>query len=64
MAVLGLCCCEQTFSSRGEQGLLSSHSARASHCGNFSCCRAWALGSTGFSSCGVCGLSALRHVGS
>ena len=57
VAVVGLCCCEQTFSSHGEQGLLSSCNAGASHCGNFSRCRAWALGSVGFGSCGACGLS-------
>ena len=27
--------------------------SQASHCGDFSCCRAWALGHTGFSSCGT-----------
>ena len=32
------------FSSCGEQELLSSCSAWASHCGGFSCCRAQALG--------------------
>ena len=32
------------FSSCGEQGLLSSCSARASRCGGFSCRGAWALG--------------------
>ena len=41
--------------------------ARASHCGGFFCCRAWALGARasvvaacGFSSCGTW---ALEHVG-
>ena len=28
----------------GKRGLLSTCSARASRCGGFSCCRAWALG--------------------
>ena len=32
--------------------LLSSCGAQASHCGDFSCCRAQALGHVGFSSCG------------
>ena len=32
------------FSSSGEQGLLSSCSGQASHCGGFSCCGAWAQG--------------------
>ena len=43
MAVLGLCCCTQAFSNCKEWRLLSSCSMRASHCGGFSCCRAWAL---------------------
>ena len=34
----------------GEWGLLSSCGARASHCGGFSCCRAWAFELAGFSS--------------
>ena len=59
-----------------ELGLLSNHSAPASHCSGFSCCTAWALWhsgfrscgwralSTGLSSCGEGGLVALGHVGS
>ena len=43
MAALGLRCCAQAFSSCGEQGLLCC-SARASHCGGFSCCGARAVG--------------------
>ena len=45
-AALGLPCsgCKQAFSSCGEQRLLSSSSAKAFHCGGFSCCRPWALG--------------------
>ena len=39
------------FSSCGERRLLSSWGARASHCGGFSYCGAWALGLSGFSSC-------------
>ena len=41
------------FSSRGEQGPLSSCSAQAFHCCGFSCCRAWALvvAARGHSSC-------------
>ena len=46
-------------SSCGEQGLLYSCSAWASHCGGFSCCWAWALGhrlpivvACGLNSCG------------
>ena len=44
LAVLGLCCCVEAFSSCGEQGLLFHCGARASHCGGFSCCGARALG--------------------
>ena len=36
LAVLGLCCCGQSFSSCWEQGLLSSCGARASHSGGLS----------------------------
>ena len=43
LAVLGLCCCAQAFSSCGEQGLLCSCCTQASHCGGFSRCGAWAL---------------------
>ena len=50
-AVLGLHCCAGAFSSCGEQGLLSSWGAQASPFSGFSCCRAWALGQAGFSSC-------------
>ena len=53
------------FSSCGEQGLLSSCSMWASHCGGFSCCGAWALGCMGFSNCGMralwCDSWALEH---
>ena len=40
------------FSSCGDQGLLSSCSALASHCGSFSCCGAQTL-EHGLSSCGA-----------
>ena len=43
----------RAYSSWGDQGLHSSCSVWASHCGGFSCCRTWALGCTGFSSCGA-----------
>ena len=43
LAVLGLCCCAQGFSSCRERGLLCC-GAWASYCGGFSCCRAQALG--------------------
>ena len=35
LVALGLGCCAQAFSSCGEQGLLSSCGAWASHCGGF-----------------------------
>ena len=44
LAALGLCCCTQAFSSFGEQGLFIV--ARA-YCSDFSCCRAWTLGTWG-----------------
>ena len=53
-AVLGLRCYVQLFSRRGEQGLLSSHGVRASHCNGFSCCGAPALECKG--SVVACGL--------
>ena len=60
LAALGLRCCMWTFSSCGKRGLLLSCGARASHCGGFSCCGAWALGmqasvvvALGLSSCGL-----------
>jgi len=42
--VLGLHCCVRAFSGCGEQGLLTSCGAWASHGSGFSCCRAQALG--------------------
>ena len=44
MAVLGLCCCAQVFSSFSEWGLLSSCSVRTSQCGGSSYYRAKLLG--------------------
>ena len=44
LTVLSLCCCLWAFSSCGERGLFCS-------CGAFSCCRAQALGHSGFSCC-------------
>ena len=44
LAVVGLCCCTRAFSGCGERGPRSSYSPRASPCGGFSCCRAWAPG--------------------
>ena len=43
------------FSSCGEQGLLSSRGARASHRGGSSCCGAWALAPTDLSTAQYCG---------
>ena len=42
--LLGLCCWARAVSSCDEQ---------VSHCGGFSCCRAWILGHVGFSSCSM-----------
>ena len=42
----------QAFSSYRELGLLRSCSVWASHCSDFSCCRAQSPGYSGFSSCG------------
>ena len=44
LAVLGLHCYAWAFSSSSKWGLLCSCGVQASHCGGFSCCRAWALG--------------------
>ena len=49
------------FSTYKEQGLLSSCSARASHCGGFSCRGARALGHTGFRGFSGCSSWALEH---
>ena len=56
LVALDLHCCMQAFSSCSEQGLLSSCSARASHCSGLSCWAAWALEHMG--------LVASWHVGS
>ena len=57
IAVLGLHCCMQAFFSCGGQRLLSTCSARASHCGAFYCgaqvLGAWASTAPGISSCGL-----------
>ena len=37
------CCCTQAFCSCGKQRILSSGSVWASHCSDFTRCRAWAL---------------------
>ena len=44
LAALGLGCCVQAFSGCGERGATLRCGVQASHCGGFSCCRAWALG--------------------
>ena len=44
LAVLGLRCCVQAFSSCGERGATLSCGAQPPHCGGFSCCGAQALG--------------------
>ena len=60
LAVLGLCCCTQAFSSCGEPGATLCCGALTSHCGGFACCGARALGAWasvvvahGLSSCGT-----------
>ena len=69
MAVLGLHCCAQAFSSCGKQGPPSNLSVWVSHCSGSSCCGAQAPGLAGFSSCSMwaqqlCTDSAApRHVG-
>ena len=60
LAVLGLPCCAQVFSSCGEQGLLSRSGTRASHSSGLPCRGAQALGLTGFRSCSMW----LRFMGS
>ena len=61
-------CLQVFFSSCGEQELLSSCSMWASHCGRFSCCRAWALGAQAsvLAALGLrtCGLWTLELAGS
>ena len=47
LVVLGLCCCEWTFSGFREQGLLSNCSAQAPHCGGFSHFGVWAFDCAG-----------------
>ena len=44
LAVLGLCRCMRALSSWQRVGATLHCGARASHCGGFSCCGAWALG--------------------
>ena len=52
-AALGLHCCLWAFANCSEQGLLSGCTVRASHCNDFSCCRARTPERAGFGSCGV-----------
>ena len=58
LAALGLGFCTWAFSGGGEQGLCSSCGMRTSHCGDFSCCGARALGHVAFSSYDM---QALQH---
>ena len=53
MAAQALHCCVWAFTSCSEWRLLSSCSARASHCSGFSCCRARAPEHEGISSCSL-----------
>ena len=50
-ALAGSLLLHRLFSSWGEWRLLSSSSARPSHCSSFSCCRAQGSEHMGFSSC-------------
>ena len=58
LAALGLRFCTRAFSSCG---------AQASHCGGFSCCRAWALGAQALvvaaHRLSSCGMQALERAG-
>ena len=63
LVAVGPCCCMQALFSCSKQGLLLG--VWASHCGGFSCSRAWALdmlasvvAAHGFS---ICGSQALEH---
>ena len=62
---LGLRCCVWAFSICGERVAALRCGARASYCGGFSCCRAWALGTWAsvVVACGLssCGLRALEY---
>ena len=62
MTLLYLCRCTWAFSSCRQWGLRSSFSVQASHCGGFSCCKAWALGLEG-SAVVAHGLSCLMACG-
>ena len=44
LAVLGLCCYVRAFFSFSKWAATLCCSVQSSHCGGFSCCRAWALG--------------------
>ena len=74
LAVVGLCCCAQAFSSCGKWRLLLVAVLGFLHCSGSSCCRAHALGvwaslvaAHGLSSCGLraleCRLKQLGHMG-
>ena len=62
LAALGLHCSSRVFSSCGKRRVLSSCSARASHCSDFSC-GVQGL-ERGLSSLCYTGFIALKHVGS
>ena len=63
LVVLDLLCCVWTFSSCGEQGLLSSCGAQASYCSGFSIAKHRLLVSA-LQQSWPTGLVALQHVGS
>ena len=64
LAALGLRCCVQAFLSLQRAGVTLHCGVRASHCGGFSCCRAWALGAVDSAvvarRLSSCGLQALK----
>ena len=60
--MLGLCCCTG-FSLVAANRDYSLFSVSGLLCSGFSCCRTWASGNSGFSSCST-GLSSLRFPGS
>ena len=51
LAALGLRCCTQAFSSRGERGATLHCSMQASHCGGFSLLQSTGSRHAGFSTC-------------
>ena len=59
--LVALPCCEWVFSGYGQWGLLFRCRAQASHWSDFSCCRARALGCSGFTNCSKVGSVVAAH---